>query len=204
MNGLQIWIVAANVLSKHSREGDKGWSSSLGFDARLTTPHRKNLRRYETFYKTSSRSYSVNIHFKKKVKVKLRAGHEGVWAAAGITPNIFNLYTGRRSILTSSLGGFFPQEIFRGARETVWPPPFFFFFWKKGSITDLCRLTNHYWQATIMSVLLLLVFVTLETDMMTLYHRCHQHQICFQPHLRFLHVLLYVGFLLFKAFPPYR
>jgi len=51
-----------------------------------------------------------------------------------------------------------------------------------------------------MSVLLLLVFVTLETDVMTLDHRCHQHQICYQPNLRFLHVLLYVIFLLFKAF----
>ena len=63
-----------------------------------------------------------------------------------------------------------------------------------------------------MSVLLLLVFVTLQTDVLTLDHRCHpdvmtldhlshQHQICYQPHLRSLQVLLYVSFLLFKAFP---
>jgi hypothetical protein len=29
-NGLQIWRVAGNILNKHSRTADKGWSSSLG------------------------------------------------------------------------------------------------------------------------------------------------------------------------------
>jgi hypothetical protein len=51
-------------------------------------------------------------------------------------------------------------------------------------------------------VSLLLVFVTLATDVMTLDHRCNQHQICYEPHLRFLHILLYVSFPLLKALPP--
>jgi hypothetical protein len=29
-DGLQIWMVAANILNKQSRAADKGWSSSLG------------------------------------------------------------------------------------------------------------------------------------------------------------------------------
>ena len=115
---------AAKTLNKHSREGDKGWSVSWGVwrDANIT--HRKNLRSYETLYKASSGRYSVNIH--KNVKVKL---HSGVWAAAGITPNILNLCTGCRSTLTSCLGSFFLRETFRGAWETVWAS---FFFEKEG------------------------------------------------------------------------
>jgi hypothetical protein len=38
---LQIWRVAANVLSKQSRTAGRGWSSSLGVGRGLTTPHRK-------------------------------------------------------------------------------------------------------------------------------------------------------------------
>jgi hypothetical protein len=29
-DGLQIWSVAANILTKQSQRADKGWSSSLG------------------------------------------------------------------------------------------------------------------------------------------------------------------------------
>jgi hypothetical protein len=36
---LQIWRLAANILNKQSRTGNKGWSSSLGVG--LTTLHRK-------------------------------------------------------------------------------------------------------------------------------------------------------------------
>jgi hypothetical protein len=35
-DGLQIWRVAANILNKHSRTDDSGWSSSLGVERGLT------------------------------------------------------------------------------------------------------------------------------------------------------------------------
>jgi hypothetical protein len=44
-------MVAANILNKHSREGDKGWSSSLGYDARL-------------IYLTA-KTYDITKHFRR-------------------------------------------------------------------------------------------------------------------------------------------
>jgi hypothetical protein len=46
-DGLQIWRVAANKLSKQSREADKGWSSRLGMGEAPTTHHRKETACYE-------------------------------------------------------------------------------------------------------------------------------------------------------------
>jgi hypothetical protein len=40
-DALQLWSEAANILNKHSRTADKGWSSSWGLGVGLTTPHRK-------------------------------------------------------------------------------------------------------------------------------------------------------------------
>jgi hypothetical protein len=40
-DSLQIWRVTANILNKQSRKADKGWSSSLGVELRVTSPHRK-------------------------------------------------------------------------------------------------------------------------------------------------------------------
>jgi hypothetical protein len=51
-NGLQLWRVAANTLTKQLRTAEKGWSFSWGLGEVLTTPHRKTLLRYETAYKT--------------------------------------------------------------------------------------------------------------------------------------------------------
>jgi hypothetical protein len=42
-NGFQIWKVAANILNKHSRTADKGWSFSLELGEVLTTPLRQKL-----------------------------------------------------------------------------------------------------------------------------------------------------------------
>jgi len=47
--GLPIWRVAANILTKQSRTAGKGWSFSLGLGEVLTTPHRKKISRYEIF-----------------------------------------------------------------------------------------------------------------------------------------------------------
>jgi hypothetical protein len=48
-DGLEVWRVAANILNKQSRTTDRGWSSSLGVERGLTTPHRKILTCYVTF-----------------------------------------------------------------------------------------------------------------------------------------------------------
>jgi hypothetical protein len=40
---------AANVLDKQSRTADRGWSASLGFGRRLTTPHRKTANLLRNF-----------------------------------------------------------------------------------------------------------------------------------------------------------
>ena len=48
-----IWRVAANILNKLPRTADKRRLSSLAMGEVLTIPHHKNLRRYETFHKTS-------------------------------------------------------------------------------------------------------------------------------------------------------
>jgi hypothetical protein len=40
-DGLQIWKVAANILTKRSWTTGHGWSSSLGVGRGLTTPHSK-------------------------------------------------------------------------------------------------------------------------------------------------------------------
>jgi hypothetical protein len=44
-----IWRVAANILNKQSRIGDKGWSPAWGLGEVLTTPHRKNVSCYKMF-----------------------------------------------------------------------------------------------------------------------------------------------------------
>ena len=49
--GLRICKVAANILNKQT--ADKKWSSSLGLDVVLTTPHRKIYPCYETGTKAS-------------------------------------------------------------------------------------------------------------------------------------------------------
>jgi hypothetical protein len=36
--GLQIWMVAANILNKQSRAADKGWSSNLGVGHMANNP----------------------------------------------------------------------------------------------------------------------------------------------------------------------
>jgi hypothetical protein len=40
--------VAVNIWNKQTRTVDKEWSSSLGLEEGLTTPHRKNWHSYET------------------------------------------------------------------------------------------------------------------------------------------------------------
>jgi hypothetical protein len=40
-DGLQIWMVAANILNKQLRTAGKGWSSILGLGEGLTPPHHK-------------------------------------------------------------------------------------------------------------------------------------------------------------------
>jgi hypothetical protein len=38
-DGLQIWRVVANMLNKHTRTADRGWSSSLGVGRGPNKPH---------------------------------------------------------------------------------------------------------------------------------------------------------------------
>jgi hypothetical protein len=45
--GLQICRASTNILSKQSRTAEKWWSSSLGLDKGLKTPHRKKIAIYE-------------------------------------------------------------------------------------------------------------------------------------------------------------
>jgi hypothetical protein len=40
-DGLQIWRVAANILTKQSRTADKGGPPAWGLGVGLATPHRK-------------------------------------------------------------------------------------------------------------------------------------------------------------------
>jgi hypothetical protein len=49
-DGLQIWKVAANILSKQSRTTDKVWSSSLGVrrEADNSSPQKISLLLYAT------------------------------------------------------------------------------------------------------------------------------------------------------------
>ena len=52
-----------NILNKQSQTTDKGWSSSLGLDEVLTTPHHKNLPCYKA---------TNEQHLKKKKKFTLQ------------------------------------------------------------------------------------------------------------------------------------
>jgi hypothetical protein len=56
--------VAANILNKQSRTADKRGSSSLGLDEVLTTPHRKNWRRYKTELETGDMCIHKSLGFK--------------------------------------------------------------------------------------------------------------------------------------------
>jgi hypothetical protein len=40
-DGLQIWMVSANILNKQSRTADKGWSTGRGLSEGLTSLRRK-------------------------------------------------------------------------------------------------------------------------------------------------------------------
>jgi hypothetical protein len=51
-DSLQIWRVAAYILSKQSRTADRGWSSSFGFGGGLTTPHSKTPDLLRNFLKS--------------------------------------------------------------------------------------------------------------------------------------------------------
>jgi len=53
MARLRIWMVAVNILNEQLRTADKGWFSGMGLSEVLTSPHRRNLRHYEAFYKVS-------------------------------------------------------------------------------------------------------------------------------------------------------
>jgi hypothetical protein len=48
-DGLQQWRLAANILNKHPRASNKGWSSSWGLGVGLTTTHRKEQACYEMY-----------------------------------------------------------------------------------------------------------------------------------------------------------
>jgi hypothetical protein len=52
-DGLQTCRVDANIMNKHSRTADKGWSSSLGLGAELKTAHRKKKACYEVTQRAS-------------------------------------------------------------------------------------------------------------------------------------------------------
>ena len=41
--GLQIWKVTANIMSRQLKTADKRWPLAWGLGELLTTPHRKNL-----------------------------------------------------------------------------------------------------------------------------------------------------------------
>jgi hypothetical protein len=56
-NGFEIWRVAANILNKQSRTADKGWSSCLGVECFLTTPHRKTFSCYDHSQEASDGRY---------------------------------------------------------------------------------------------------------------------------------------------------
>jgi hypothetical protein len=47
MNGLQIWMVAANISNKRSRAADKGWSFSFGVErgANNSSPYNLTMLR---------------------------------------------------------------------------------------------------------------------------------------------------------------
>jgi len=57
-----------NILNKQLQTTDKGWSSSLGLDEVLTTPHHKNLPCHKA---------TNEQHIKKKKKVHPTTGHKG-------------------------------------------------------------------------------------------------------------------------------
>jgi hypothetical protein len=63
-DGLQVWRVAANILNKQLRTGDKGWSSSLGVG--LTT-HRKN--RFVTKYYEGPRTCRALVNTVTNLRV---------------------------------------------------------------------------------------------------------------------------------------
>jgi hypothetical protein len=52
-DGLQIWMVAANILHKQSRIADREWFFSLGVGRGLTTPPHKKSACYEILHGTS-------------------------------------------------------------------------------------------------------------------------------------------------------
>jgi hypothetical protein len=53
--GLQIWRVAANILSKQSRTADKGWPSSLGVGRGANnSPQQKKTVCYEMSQRASN------------------------------------------------------------------------------------------------------------------------------------------------------
>jgi hypothetical protein len=60
-DGLQIWRVAANILTKQSRTADRGWSSSLGVGQGLTTPTVKRLICYKMLQRASDQKNGCEI-----------------------------------------------------------------------------------------------------------------------------------------------
>jgi hypothetical protein len=51
-DGLQIWMVARNILNKQSRTADRGWPSSLGVGREADNrPHCKNSLLFRSMYK---------------------------------------------------------------------------------------------------------------------------------------------------------
>jgi hypothetical protein len=68
-DGLQIWRVAANVLNKHWRTADKGWSPYCGLGGGLTTPQskkKKKTARYEMLYRT----LDSDVYFETKMDLR--------------------------------------------------------------------------------------------------------------------------------------
>jgi hypothetical protein len=72
----EAWRVAANILNRLSRTADRGGPSAWELGELLTTPHRKNISRYEMFTQKAS---DLDWYFGVRIKLRKRVVRLETW-----------------------------------------------------------------------------------------------------------------------------